>query len=154
MGAAGLYPDRDSRRNVTGRGNYVRDPADIDSLLILVSLKNKSFPCSIPIVNKQARDGTFIQVPIASLSEWPCYIPDIGDIDSRIALQNERGDTLHAKYVWGRRNQQLTLEETLFAMFSLREGSRHFLAGSKHLKLLVTGFDTKLNFALDLEKLR
>lgn len=148
-GALGLYADRENSALVNSKGMYLRNTTDIDSLLILLSLRNRSFPCNVPTVTMGGRE-----VPLMRFSEWPCYIPEIIDLDSRIVLINDKGDTLHPRVVWGRRNNLLTMEETLFVMFPLRHGQHHFFMDSQKVFLCVLGFQHKLNFTLDLEKIR
>lgn len=123
---AGLYMDWQSKRMINARGNYFRKIEDLDSLLFLISLRNKT---------------------------WPSYIPDITDIDERVFLLNEQGDTLRPRYLWGRNNNQLSMEETMFARFVFRNHNEHFLRESENMYLVVAGFEHKIVLAYPLSKL-
>src|SRR5689334_6395848 len=55
-GANGLYVDWHDGRFVNARGNYYRSPTDMDSLLILIALRNMSYPCTVPILSFEGHD--------------------------------------------------------------------------------------------------
>lgn len=157
-GSSGLYVDWKDGRFVNSRGNYFRDQTDIDSLLIVVTLKNKTYPCATPYatVVQPGKDGDvhYASVPLLATADWPCYMPNITDIGSRIWLISEKGDTLRPKYVWGRRHETLTTTETLFILFPLRGLSHHFLAESNKCWFEIAGFTTSMKFALITAKMR
>jgi hypothetical protein len=152
-GSSGLYVDWRDGRFVDAKGNYFKDQTSIDSLLVMITLKNKTYPCAVPYATVGSGDLTMSR-PLLGLSDWPCYTPDISDIEARIYLLNESGDTLRPKYVWGRRNEMFTTTETLFAMFPLQRGGRNFLAGSTIASLEVAGFDAKMRFAMATARMR
>ena len=158
-GSTGLYVDWRDGRFVNARGNYYNNQTDIDSLLFVITLKNKTYPCAVPYVDVVVKTGVGTgyraSAPLLPMADWPCYTPSITDISQRIWLLNENGDTLRPRYVWGRRHETLTTPETLFAMFPLRgTTSKHFLTGSGGAVLEVAGFDTKMNFTIDVSKMR
>ena len=149
QGSSGLYVDWKNGRFVNAKGNYFKDQTDIDSLLIVITLKNKSWPCA-PAVSVDKEGAR----PIIPLADYPCYLPNISDIEDRIVLVNGNGDTLRPKFVWGRRHDVLTSPETLFAMFPLRRSGTHFLRGSLTAALELSGFDTKMKFPMETARMR
>jgi len=150
----GLYMEWQTNRFMDPRGNYLRHPRQLDSLMFLVTLNNRSWPCNVPMVSKfigyqgnkstGGRTERYQTTPLMNLSDWPCYIPDITDLDKRIYLKNDNGLTLKPKYVWGRRNNQLTMEETLLVMFPLRNGTEHFFDKTEDVYLVIEGFDADI----------
>jgi len=144
----GLYIDwEQGNRLVNAYGNYYRDPRELDSMLFLVTLRNKSWPCNVPVQNVLLPDGIYVSRPIAALSDWPCYIPDITDLDQRIFLVNEAGDSLKAKFTWGRNNNQLSLEENIFVMFDFHSRpSLNFFKNGTLVNFVITGFDLPISF--------
>jgi hypothetical protein len=160
-GSSGIFIDWKDGRFVNARGNYFMDQTDMDSLLIVFTLKNTTYPCAptqVHVVVKTS-DGagatgynTF--APLLPVADWPCYTPSIVDIERRIWLINANGDTLRPKYVCGQRHETLTTPETLFAMFPLRGAGKHFLASSNDAILEVTGFNTPMRFELSVAKMR
>lgn len=137
----GLYYDWYSSAYFDARGNYLRNRLQIDSLLFLVTIENKRYPCAIPF--------RFVEnSPILNILDWPCYTPVLGDLRERIVLGNDSNEFIQPKFVWGKKSEQLMKEETLFVMFLLHQDSHHFLEGTKNLYLIVKGFgdDIKLTF--------
>ena len=161
-GSSGLYVDWKDGRFVNAKGNYFKDQTDIDSLLIVITLKNKTYPCAVPqasvVVKVNSGDagasGYNSMAPLLPMADWPCYTTNITDIEQRIWLLNRDNDTLRPRYVWGRRNELFATTETLFAMFPLRRGGRNFLAGSSTAWLEISGFDTKIKYALETMKMQ
>ena len=157
-GSSGIFVDWKDGRFVNARGNYFRDQTDMDSLLVVFTMKNTTYPCAPTQVNVVVKTGagkgynTF--APLLPTADWPCYTPNIVDIDQRIWLLNADGDTLRPKYVSGRRHETLTTPETIFAMFALREADRHFLASTNRATLEVSGFNTQMRFELDVAKMK
>ena len=96
------------------------------------------------------------QSPLPSLKpyDWPCYIPDIINLEQNIFLINEKNKFIKPKYVWGKRRSQLTMEETLLVMFQLREGNYHFLDGSEKIYLGIKGFNADIKLELPLSLIR
>ncbi|MBI3364758.1 MAG: hypothetical protein HY033_07615 [Ignavibacteriae bacterium] len=151
--STGLYMDWQKGSLVDAKGNYLRDRTQIDSLMFMITLRNKSWPCNIPLMLVPIPGG-YKMVPLASPADWPCYIPDIVDLDKRIFLQNDRGDTMKPRVVWGRKNNLLTMEETLLVMFPLRTSVGHFLQDSQNMYLTLTGFDQKIQLKFPLSLIR
>jgi hypothetical protein len=153
-GGAGLYVDWKDGRFINARGNYFRDQTDIDSLLIVISMRNKTFPCAVPmkLVGDAARG--YGMVPLMNIQDWPCYMPYIADIDRRVFLVNENGDTLRPRFIAGRRNDVVINHETLFAMFHFRSGGTHFLQDQSMCRLVITDFDTPLSFPMATARMR
>ncbi len=152
---SGVYMDWRKTMIVDPRGNYVKDKSQFDSLMFLVTLKNRSWPCAVPLQQVRTSDGGVIMMPLMSMADWPCYIPDIGDLEERIFLSNDRGDTVRPRYVWGRRNSQLTMDETLVAMFPFGSLNGHpFLEDSENIYLIVRGFEKDLKLQFPVSRFR
>lgn len=156
----GLYKDWESKgKLVNSRGNYYRTPDEIDSMLFLISLKNQTWPCNVPVRNVVVgvdRDGSIIygMRPLTSMADWPCYIPEIDRINEHILLVNDRADTLQPKVVWGRRNNQLTMDEHLLVLFQFRRvNTRSFLSGCKEYRMILTGFDQTVELPFSVNKI-
>jgi len=82
-----------------------------DSLMVMVSLINTTWPCEPLSLNG---------IPIMNMSETPCETPDISNLDQHIFLSTATGDTLYPKTLFGRRNNILTDDENLLIVFDLR----------------------------------
>ncbi len=148
----GLFMDWNKGTLVDSRGNYYRDASQLDSLMFLVTIVNTS-TCNIP--NVLVGVGSHVQsVPLATPSDWPCYIPDITNLEDRITLLNDRDDTLRPRFVWGKRHNQLTTDETLLIMFPLRNNPRHFLDGSEDMYLILRGFDHDIKLHFPVSEIR
>ena len=122
----GIYMDEDGSF-WTPRGRY---SGDNDSLMLLVSLYNHSWPCEPPKI---------MGIPILLPGDMPCETPDISTIDKNLYLLNDRGEILYPKVVWGRQNNILTTQEYLLIVFDFTT-DRTFLK-SKYLRLKVDGFE-------------
>jgi hypothetical protein len=157
-GGAGLYVDWKDGRFVNARGNYFRNQTDIDSLLFVISMRNKTYPCAVPMtVVYGTLDGqsyNYGMVPLLGLNDWPCYTPCIADIDRRVFLVNEDGDTLRPRFIAGRRNEVVINQETLFAMFHFRAGGKHFLQDQSSCRLVISDFDTPMSFPMATARMR
>ncbi|MBI4810906.1 MAG: hypothetical protein HY800_05600 [Ignavibacteriales bacterium] len=130
----GIYIDWETNRFVDSRGNFFCDKLQIDSLMFLIRIDNK---------------------------RWPIYIPDITNLEDRIFLVNDKGKFIKPKYVWGKRRDQLTMHETIFAMFHFTnrkgnplEAGYHFLDGSEKMYLIVKGFEMDIKLAFPLSMMR
>lgn len=154
----GMYYDWESQRFVDPKGNFLKSPLQFDSLMFLITLENRAWSSQNSmqrvIVTRDPSDVTgksalTAMVPLIGFDQ--VYLPEISDLQERIYLCNGRGKKIKPKYVWGRRHNFLTLEETLFAMFPLRDGSRHFLDGCEEMELIVTGFETTIALKYPLE---
>jgi len=149
---SGLYMEWETNRLVDPRGNYFRNFQQMDSLLFLLIFHNMSWPCNIPFLINPGGFGT--TVPLAKSSDWPCYVPDISNLEQRIMLVNDKNKFIMPKYVWGRKRNQLTLEETLLVMFRLRNDTFHFLEGTNNMQLVIKGFETDITFDFPLEMMK
>lgn len=129
----GLYRDKQGRL-WTPQGHY---DGKVDSVMFLVNLYNKAWPCEPP---------TFNGVPVIRMADMPCPTPDISKIESQIALINDRGAILHPSTVWGRENDTLTDEEHIFIVFDFTR-NRDFQTGK--LKMVIGGLGEKVEFALN-----
>ena len=149
---AGLFIDWEhGGRLANARGNYYRHPRELDSLLFMVMLKNRSWPCNVPLQTVQVQPGVYGTRPIAGLADWPCLTPEIDDLDRTMFLVNAAGDTLRPKFIWGRNNEVLTMEEHIFAMFDFSGGrGRPFLEESDGVTMVFSGFDRPMKFEFPL----
>ncbi|MBI4810371.1 MAG: hypothetical protein HY800_02805 [Ignavibacteriales bacterium] len=149
---AGLYVDWAAKRFMDSRGNYYRDKLQIDSLMFLITIQNRAWPCGTMITYYVGGmfGGEGFTVPLYGSEH--CYMPEITNLEDRIFLVNENNKFIKPRYVWGKRHNVLTMEETLLAMFYLSRGEDHFLAGSDEMYLLVKGFerDIKLTYSLSM----
>lgn len=119
----GMYIDWNKDEFVDARGNYFRDPLQLNSLMFLVTLQN-----------------------------WGWPFPEISHLENDIYLANDSAKYVLPTFVWGRRHNYLIVDETLFIMFQLRKGDHHFLDGSENMYLVIKGFekDIKLTFPLSM----
>lgn len=140
----GVYYDSYAGKFMDARGNYVQDRLQIDSLLFLVTVENKSFPCVIPFSFASGR-------PIADLVDYPCYTPLMSDLEERIELRNEKGESMKPRYILGRKGTLLFHDQTLLVIFPLSQNGHHFLDGSKEIVMMIRGFgdDIRLRFPLE-----
>ncbi len=125
---AGVYIDWTTGRYVDSRGDYLRGPTQIDSLMFYVSIWS---------------DGT-----------RPGTSPDISNLENDIYLVNDRNEIERPFHVAGKQNTRLITEEKLLVMFPLRQGGHHFLEGSENMYLLVRGLgdDIRLKFPVSMMK--
>ncbi len=137
----GMYIDWDKNAFVDSRGNYFRDPLQIDSLMFLVTIHNNGWP---PNVVYGPGNGAMILIAAGM------YQASISNLEDNIYLVNDKAKFIRPQYVWGKRNKWLTFDETLFVMFRLRNGEHHFLEGSENMYLGIKGFekDIMLTFPL------
>lgn len=149
--AAGLYVDweRDSTL-YDGKLKRLRDPSQMDSLIFVATLSNRTWPCTPPML-LTADNASGNQTPqFMQLADWPCEVPDISNFESMVWLVNDRGDTARPSYVWGRRENSLTLDETVLMKFPLRHRGRHLLENSRQITLEMVCLkpDVKLHFPI------
>ena len=142
---AGLYIDWDKNQFVDSRGNYFRGPLQLDSLMFYIHLENNGWKNATPSFNEK-----FLWNP----NIFPCYIPDITDLEQNIYLVNDKNKFIKPKHVWGRRHNEFTFPENLLVMFALRNEGHHFLDGSKNMYLVIKGFDANIKLAYDLSMIR
>jgi len=147
----GLYVDWSRNRLVDSRGNFYKDFTQIDSLMFILTINNTAWT-SINSNMQLSYNGVSVVVPLISFDQ--CYIPEIIDIADRIYLKNDYGKLIKPEYVWGRRNNVLTNEETMFVMFYLSRGDYHFLRGSTKFHMLIIGFEKEIKLDFPLEMLK
>ena len=158
--SVGLYRDWENEMFVDGKGNYYRECVQIDSMLFLITIENRGWPCNIPLITigvegKKIGQGIYMQrFLINNPTDWPCYIPDITNLEDRIFLVNEKNKYIKPSIVWGKRNNILTMPETMFAMFHFREENHHFLDGSNKMFLVIKGFENDVKLTFDLSLMR
>jgi hypothetical protein len=148
---AGLFFDWQTNQLMDSHGNYMGSHGRLDRLQFLVTLRNNSWPCVAPLQTFYVGgDAKYIMLPIAPLGVWPCYLPDITDLDQRIVLTNDRGLSVKPRFVFGRRANQLTMEETLVVSFDLHSGEHHLFDQAENIDLVLEGFDApiKLTFRI------
>jgi hypothetical protein len=154
----GLYVDWQTNRLVDSRGNYFKDCTQIDSLMFLISITNTAWTSANSLVqvavsvDPETKKAISAMVPLVTPDQT--YVPDISNIEQRIYLVNDKGKFIKPKYVWGKRNNVLTTEESLFAMFYFREGNHHFLEGSSEMYLLIKGFESDIRLEFPLSMMR
>jgi hypothetical protein len=144
---SGLYYDWEAGKYYSPKGRYYRERTDIDSLLFLVSLLNTGWPCVPPWVPMGDK-----MVPLFASGQMPCYTPDLDSLERRIVLRNEKGETVRPRFVWGRKNANLTDDEDLFVLFDLRspEG-KHFFREGKYVYFELTLSETFISKPVSLE---
>lgn len=153
--ASGLYADWEHNAQIyDSKLNRLRDPTQMDSITFLVTLSNRTWPCAPPVLltlDNLTGDKTpqFMQ-----LSDWPCEVPDLTNIESNIFLINDRGDTVRPRYVWGRKDDQLRTDETLLVMFPLRSENTHLFENSTQITIAFAEFTPKLQLTFPLASLR
>lgn len=125
---AGMYYDWDSFRLIDGHGNYFKDKTQIDSLMFLVTIQNRGYS--------------------------NIYMPDITNLEDKMFLVNDEKKFIKPRYVWGKRRNFLTSEESLLAMFHLRNGERHFLEKSDNMYLAIKGFGSDINLTFPLSYMK
>lgn len=159
--SVGLFRDWGKEKFVDARGNYFKDHTQIDSMLILITIENRGWPCAVPLITvgsskRSIMDGhgSYMQVPLMNPADWPCYMPDITTLEDRIFLVNGKNKFIKPSVVWGKRNNILTMPETMFAMFHFREGDHHFLDGSDNMYLVIKGFDNDVKLSFPLSMMR
>ncbi len=150
--STGLLYDWDSGLMFsTAHQRYVNSITDLDSLLFLVTMINTGYPCIPPILVDESSGST---KPLTLLSDWPCYTPDLIDLQDQIILTNDQGDTVKSKYIWGVNNRQLTTDEKLFVMFPLTDAPRkHFLGRSENITLSFKCFTPTIGYKFSISAL-
>jgi hypothetical protein len=156
----GMFIDWQKNLYVDKRGNYYKkDIKQLDSLLFLITLKNITYPCISPLVIRyygssgEQSYGSIEPLFGNDMSLWPCYFPDITDLERRIFLINDSNDTLKPEFVWGRKDPMLNKEEVLFVMFKFRDGDKHFLQNSKQFYLRIVGFESEIELPFEVSEL-
>ena len=146
---AGVLYDRRSDQYFDARGNYYSKLAQLDRLVFMVEFRNKTWPCLNPIL---AWSPLFTETLFSSLTDVPCYTPDITDLEQRIVLVNDKLQTLRPVSVFGRKNNMLTRDEDLIIIFPLKSDSTSFFEGTQGVTLSITGFDkpVELKYPIDL----
>ncbi len=156
----GMYIDWEKNAFVDSRGNYFRDPLQIDSLMFLVTIHNNGWPPTVvygPVKtmdqnysDPHQRKSIWIQGMIAAGG----YQADISRLEENIYLVNDKNKYIKPRFVSGKRNKFLTADETLFIMFQLRKGEHHFLEGSEDMYLVIKGFEKDIRLTFPLAMIR
>jgi len=139
------------------KGNYHRDILELDSLMFFVTLTNRSWPCAVPLVEVQmSKDATVRKmVPMFLQSDMPCPSYDISTLAEHVYLLNDQNLKLHPRWIWGRKHESLTSQETLLLMFKFRSGEYHFFRKTKgSMKMVVEGFDRSVYLDFPLARIR
>ena len=148
---AGLYFDWQTDRYVDARGNYVKSYTQVDSLTMFITIENEAWPCVPPMLMP---DGATPMHSLIGLADYPCYLPDIRNIENQIYLLNDQNKFIRPLMVWGKQQTQLMRPENLIAKFRIRKDDYHFLEHSDHLHLLIDGFDRKIMLDFPVSLLR
>lgn len=120
--AAGMFVDWEhTGRVVDSRGNYFKSRLQMDVLELLITVDDVG---------------------------WPR--PDITQFEKNIFLENDGGQTITPRFVWGRRQDILNTEETLFARFQLRQPGGHFFQNAEKVILVVRGYGETIRLGLPL----
>lgn len=98
-----------------------RDRTQLDSLVVLITIVNKSYPY---------------------------YSPDLTTLKDRVLLRDDAGHTLRPLSMKGRKGDLLVREETVSVVFPVRRGARHFLDGSATVWLVLEGFGDDVTLPL------
>ena len=127
-GEAGVYIDRTTGQYLDSRGNYLRSPTQLDSLMFYLSIWS---------------DGT-----------RPGLSPDITDLENNIFLINDRNETIRPLRAVGKRNMRLTTEEKLLLMFPLYQNDHHFLEGTDNMSLVIKGLGDEIRLRFPVSMMR
>lgn len=128
---AGVYVDWSTGRYVDSRGNYLRDPTQLDFLMFYVSFTNANWPGGPPDM-----------------------IQDITNLENNIYLENDGGTTLSPRSVSGKRRTRLTMEEKLLVLFELRNKDPHFFTNSREMRLVIKGFRDPIELKFPISRVR
>ena len=149
---------RDNTKLLDEKGDFHKDLLELDSLMFYVSLTNKAWPCADPLIENQVgpRPGEKKMVPLFTHpGDVPCPTPNISNLADNIYLANDQDLHLHPKWIWGRRHETLTSDETLLMMFQMRSGSYHFFKHtSKNMKMVIKGFDRQIDLEFPISMVR
>ena len=153
---AGLYVDWEKEQYVDAHGNYVRSSTQIDSLTFFVAIENNGWPCCPPMhtVGGTRMGGIRPVLNNVSLSDFPCYLPDISNLENHIYLVNDQNKFIRPVVVWGRRHSSLTSPENLVVKFWIGKDDYHFFEHSKDMRLIITEFDSKIMLEYPVSLLR
>jgi hypothetical protein len=147
----GFYYDWQTDRYVDSKGNYVKSYVQVDSLTFFIAIENKAWPCVSPILLPEPGKP---MIPLWKLSDSPCYLPDISNLENQIYLVNDQNKFIRPMMVWGKRQHQLMATENLIAKFRISKGEYHFLEHSNHMRLVIDGFDSKIMLDFPVSLLR
>ncbi|MBI1807629.1 MAG: hypothetical protein HYR76_11315 [Ignavibacteria bacterium] len=159
----GMYSDWNTNVLVDGRGNFFKDRSQIDSLMFLVSMENKSenwntnqpYLAKAPFVDGSGTSVTQSETwygKIFELKNYPVFIPDLTALENKIFLLNEKGKFIRPLRVFREPQPMLSMNETFLVLFRLRQDDYHFLAGSEKMFLVFKGLgnDIQLSFPLSM----
>ena len=155
---AGVLYENKSDQYYDAKGNYLSSPSQLERLVLYVNCENKSWPCANPvlILGESPGGGAGYMTTLwgANMSNIPCPIPDITDLEKNIVLENDAHDVLKAVSVSGKRRNMLTTPENLIVIFTLKEGEKSFLEGTKTFTLVIAGMGDPVRFTYPLDILR
>lgn len=159
----GMYLDWNTNALVDGRGNFVKDRSQIDSLMFLVSMENKSENWNTNqqyLAKANSVDGSGSSVRqtdtwyggIFDLKNYPIVIPELTGLEDKIFLLNDKGKFIRPLHVFREPQPLLSLNATFLVLFRLRQGDHHFLAGSDKMYLVFKGLgnDIQLPFSVSM----
>ncbi len=146
---AGLYYDWQTERYVDSRGNYLKSYTQLDSLTFFIAIENKSWPCASPTLMPEEKTIGTVKAyrpmkPLFNPADYPCYLPDISNLENEIYLVNDQNKFIRPLMVWGKRQTQLMTTENLIVKFRISKDDYHFLEHSDHMRLVIDGFDSKI----------
>jgi hypothetical protein len=128
---AGVYVDWSTGRYVDSRGNYLRDPTQLDYLMFYISFTNTNWPF----------------VPFDEVT-------DISNLEKNIFLVNDQDTILTPRSASGKQRTILTMEETLLVMFDLRNKDYHFFKNSREMRLVIKGFRDPIELKFPISRVR
>ena len=108
---AGVFMDWSNGKYVDTRGNYLRDPTQLDFIMFYVSLQNVGWLGLTHLSDFMGQRWFGIATET---------IPDISNLENNIYLLNDKNDTLKPRYVYGKHRDYLTIEEQLHVTFILK----------------------------------
>jgi len=148
---AGVLYESKADQYYDAKGNYLNKLGQLDRMVFMVEIQNTTWPCVNPILAWSPFGQTTL---FQSLTDVPCYMPDITDLDQRIFLTNERMEVVRPISVYGKKNNLLTVEENLIIIFPVSESSKGFFEGTKDITLNVAGFDCEIKLPFNPERIR
>jgi hypothetical protein len=149
-----LYQNHASLLNENGI--YHKNILELDSLMFFMTLTNRSWPCAVPLIEVQGPTPTDRKmVPLYPQSDMPCPQYDLTKLAEHVYLMNDQNLKVHPTWIWGRRHENLTSQETLLLMFRLRAGEYHFFKKtSGSMRMVVEGFDREVYLDFPLARAR
>lgn len=156
---AGVLYENRSDQYYDAKGNYLSNPSQLERLVFYLNVENKSWPCANPVMITSTGSGGEGQGYMTNLwggniSNIPCYIPDITDLEKNILLENDDHEVLRPASVSGKRQNMLTQPENMIAIFTLKAGGKSFFNHTKKFTLVIMGLGDPVRFTYSLDILR